>query len=76
VLLYAERLFGRVPRAAVVTIGGAAFDHGTELSSEALQAVPEAARKIRSLAGRWAPTAELRARRRLSSRPIICSSRR
>ena len=54
VLLYAERLFGHVPRAAVVTIGGAAFDHGSALSPEALQAVPRAARKIRSLARLWA----------------------
>ena len=54
VLLYAERLFGHVPRAAVVTIGGAAFDHGEELSPEALQAVPKAARRIRSLARLWA----------------------
>jgi hydrogenase maturation protease len=54
VLLYAERLFGHVPRAAVVTVGGASFDHGTELSSEALHAVPKAARRIRSLARLWA----------------------
>jgi hydrogenase maturation protease len=54
VLLYADRLFGQAPRAAVVTIGGAAFDHGDELSPEALQAVPKAARRIRSLARLWA----------------------
>jgi len=54
VLLYAERLFGHVPRAAVVTVGGAAFDHGSELSPEALLAVPKAARRIRSLARLWA----------------------
>jgi hydrogenase maturation protease len=54
VLLYAERLFGHVPRAAVVTVGGAAFDHGEGLSPEALQAVPRAARRIRSLARLWA----------------------
>lgn len=54
VLLYAERLFGHAPRAAVVTIGGAAFDHGSELSPEVLQAVPKAARRIRSLARLWA----------------------
>ena len=34
VLLCAERLFGHVPRAAVVTIGGTAFDHGEELSPQ------------------------------------------
>ena len=54
VLLYAECLFGHVPRAAVVTIGGAAFDHGDALSPEALQAVPKAVRRIRSLARLWA----------------------
>ena len=54
VLLYAERLFGHVPRAAVVTVGGAAFDHGSEISPEALRAVPKAARRIRSLARLWA----------------------
>jgi Ni,Fe-hydrogenase maturation factor len=47
-------LFGHVPRAAVVTVGGGAFDHGTELSPEALQAVPRAARRIRSIAHLWA----------------------
>ena len=54
VLLYAERLFGHVPRAAVVTVGGAEFDHGEQLSPEALHAVPKAARRIRSLARIWA----------------------
>jgi hydrogenase maturation protease len=54
VLLYAERLFGAVPPAAVVTVGGAAFDHGEQLSPEALGAVPEATRRIRSLARLWA----------------------
>jgi hydrogenase maturation protease len=53
-LLYAGHLFGHVPRAAVVTVGGAAFDHGDELSPEALQAVPKAVRRIRSLARLWA----------------------
>jgi hydrogenase maturation protease len=54
VLLYAERLFGHVPRAAVVTVGGSSFDHGSELSPEALLAVPKAARRVRSLARLWA----------------------
>jgi len=54
VLLYAERLFGHVPRAAVVTVGGATFDHGDELSPEVLRSVPKAARRIRSLARLWA----------------------
>jgi hydrogenase maturation protease len=54
VLLYAERLFGHVPRAAVVTVGGSSFDHASELSPEALQAVPKAARRVRSLARLWA----------------------
>ena len=53
VLLYAERLFGHVPRAAAVTVGGTSFDHGEELSPEASQAVPKAARRIRSLARFW-----------------------
>ena len=54
VLLYAKRLFGHVPRAAVVTVGGAAFDHGDKLSPEVLRAIPKAARRIRSLARLWA----------------------
>jgi hydrogenase maturation protease len=54
VLLYAERLFGHVPRAAVVTVGGSSFDHGSELSPEALLAVPKAAQRVRSLARLWA----------------------
>jgi hydrogenase maturation protease len=54
VLLYAERLFGRVPRAAVVTVGGTAFEHGEELSPEVLQAIPKAASRICSLARLWA----------------------
>jgi hydrogenase maturation protease len=54
VLLYAERLFGHVPRAAVVTVGGSSFDHGEELSPEVLNAVPKAARRVRSLACLWA----------------------
>ena len=54
VLLPAERLFGHVPRAAVVTVGGAAFDPGKALSPEALQAIPKAARRIRGLARLWA----------------------
>jgi hydrogenase maturation protease len=53
VLLYAERLFGQVPRAAVVTVGAATFDHGSELSPQALQAVPKAARRIRGLTRLW-----------------------
>ena len=62
VLLYAERLFGHVPRAAVVTVGGTSFDHGDELSPEVLRAIPKAARRIRSLARLWA-------RSRAPSRP-------
>jgi hydrogenase maturation protease len=54
VLLYAERLFGHVPLAAVVTVGGSSFDHGSELSPEALLAVPKAARRVRGLARLWA----------------------
>ena len=54
VLLYAERLFGHLPRAAIVTVGGTAFDHGDELSPEVLRAVPKAARRVRSLARLWA----------------------
>jgi hydrogenase maturation protease len=49
VLLYSERLFGQVPRAVVVTIGGARFDHGSELSPEVLAAVPKAAQMVRDL---------------------------
>lgn len=53
-LLYAERLYGHAPAAAVVTISGRSFDHGTDLCPEASQAVPKAARKVRGLARLWA----------------------
>jgi hydrogenase maturation protease len=53
VLLYADCLFGHVPRAAVVTIGGADFGHRSELSPEVLHAIPKATRRIRSLARLW-----------------------
>ncbi len=54
VLLYAERLYGHVPRAAVVTVGGVTFDHGSGLSPEALNAVPKAVGRVRGLARQWA----------------------
>jgi hydrogenase maturation protease len=54
VLLYAERLFGHVPRAAAITVGGTSFDLGDELSLEVLRAIPKATRRIRSLARLWA----------------------
>jgi hydrogenase maturation protease len=54
VLLYAERLFGHAPRAAIVTIGGTTFDHGSKLTPETLEAVPKAVRRIRSLVRLWA----------------------
>ena len=41
-------------QAAVVTVGGVDFDHGEELSTEVLNAVPKAARRVRSLARLWA----------------------
>jgi hydrogenase maturation protease len=53
-LLYAERLFGRAPRAAVVTIGGAVFDLGKGVSPEALGAISKATALIRGLARAWA----------------------
>ncbi len=55
VLLYAERLLGHAPRAAVVTVGGATFDHGEDLSPEVRRAIPKAVRRIRGLARLWAP---------------------
>jgi hydrogenase maturation protease len=54
VLLYAERLFGRAPCAADVTVGGSSFDHGSQVTPEALEAVPRAVRRVRSLASLWA----------------------
>jgi hydrogenase maturation protease len=52
-LLYAERLFARAPRAAVVTIVGTRFGHEDRLAPETALAVPAAVRRIRRLARLW-----------------------
>lgn len=53
VLLYAERLFGQAPRAALVTVAGSAFGHGVAISPAVRRAIPRAARRIQALARLW-----------------------
>ena len=53
-LALAERLHGRVPRAALVTISGARFDFGEELSEAVADAIPTAVRCVLRLADDWA----------------------
>ncbi len=66
VLLYAERLFGHVPRAAVVTIGGAAFDHGERAVARGPPGRPEGRPAHPQPRPPLGPPAPPRARRRLS----------
>lgn len=46
----ARALYGRAPPAALVTIGGRAFDYGERLAPEVAAAVPEACRRARDWA--------------------------
>ena len=49
-LTLANELYGRVPeRAFLLTIGGAAFEHGDKLSRPVRSAIPEALAQIRAL---------------------------
>jgi hydrogenase maturation protease len=61
-LLYAERLCGRAPRAAIVSLPGLHFAFGEELSPEVRRAVPKAAGRIVRLARGWLTTAHEPAR--------------
>jgi hydrogenase maturation protease len=53
VLLYAERLYGHAPAAAIVTIAGASFEYGQDISPEARGAIPGAVQSIQDLARAW-----------------------
>jgi len=53
ILSYAERLYGRAPKAVLVTVCGDSFAHGESLSPAVLRAVPRAARRVRALARAW-----------------------
>ena len=53
-LLYAEQLYGRAPRAVVVSIAGERFGMGEELSPVVRRAVPRAIRAVVRQAKAWA----------------------
>jgi hydrogenase maturation protease len=52
-LLYAERLYGRAPRAVVLTIAGERFGMGEALSPLVRRAVPRAMRAVLRQAKAW-----------------------
>jgi hydrogenase maturation protease len=54
-LLYAESLYGRAPRAVVLSVAGARFGLGEGLSDPARRAVPRAIRAIVRQARAWIP---------------------
>ena len=54
-LLYAEALYGRAPRAVVVSIAGERFELGEALSSFVRRAVPRAIRAVIRQAKAWQP---------------------
>lgn len=53
-LLLAEQLYGRAPRAVVVSIAGERFGLGEDLSPAVRRAVPRAVRSVIRQARRWA----------------------
>lgn len=55
-LLYAERLYGRAPRAVVLSIAGEQFGIGDALSPVVRRAIPRAVRTILRQARAWAGT--------------------
>ncbi len=56
-LLYAEALYGRAPRAVVLSVVGERFGAGDQLSAAARRAVPRAIRTIVRQAKTWTPSA-------------------
>lgn len=52
-LEYTERLFGRRPKAVLVTVAGKSFGFGTGLSEEVSAAIPRARERILSEIARW-----------------------
>ena len=55
-LLYAERLYGRAPRAVVLSIAGERFGMGEALSPVVRRAIPRAMRAVVRQAKAWAGT--------------------
>lgn len=55
-LLYAEELYGRAPRAVVLSISGERFGMGESLSPAVRRALPRAIRKVLHQARAWAHT--------------------
>ena len=55
-LLYAEQLYGRAPRAVVLSISGERFGMGESLSPAVRRALPRAIRKVLHQARAWAHT--------------------
>jgi len=55
-LLYAEQLYGRAPRAVVLSITGERFGMGESLSPAVRRALPRAIRKVLHQARAWAHT--------------------
>jgi hydrogenase maturation protease len=53
-LLYAEQLFGRAPKAVVLSIAGERFGMGEELSPVVRRALPRAIRAVIRQAKAWA----------------------
>ena len=52
-LLYAEKLYGRAPRAVVLSIVGERFGMGEDLSPPVRRAIPRAVRSVVRLARAW-----------------------
>ena len=55
-LLYAEQLYGRAPRAVVLSIAGERFGMGEALSPVVRRAIPRAMRVVLRQAKAWAGT--------------------
>ena len=56
-LLYAEQLYGRAPRAVVLSIAGERFGMGEALSPVVRRAIPRAIRTVLRQAKAWSPAA-------------------
>ena len=61
-LLYSQQLYGRAPRAVVVSIGGERFAMGEELSPVVRRALPRAIRTVVRHAKAWAQASPQTAR--------------
>lgn len=52
-LALSERLYGKTPEGYLVSVRGADFDFGEELSPETAEAVPVAAQRVQALIAGW-----------------------